>query len=69
MTNRNEQEFARSTGTAFLFLCGAVVVLMLSVLTFVTASEWFHNVSGTVFLALAGVLAYRGFRLLSHRHA
>ena len=69
MTNRNEQDFTPSTGIAFVFLCGAIVVLMLSVLTFGTASEWFHTVTGTVFLSLAGVLAYRGIRLLSNHHA
>ena len=45
-----------------MFFCGAVAMLMFAVLTFGNASEWFDVVSGAVYLTLAALLGYRGFR-------
>ena len=51
----------RSTD-AVMYFCGAVAMLMFSILAFGNASEWFDVVSGIIWLALAAVLGYRGFR-------
>lgn len=48
-----------------MYLCGAIVVLMFSILTFGNATEWFDYVSSVIFLGLAVTLAYRGLRLLA----
>ncbi|MBP3036498.1 hypothetical protein J2M53_09560 [Arthrobacter sp. zg-ZUI100] len=51
----------RSSNT-IMYFCGAVAMLMFSILAFGNASEWFEFVSGVICLGLAAVLAYRGFR-------
>lgn len=54
-----------SKSPAVMYLCGATIVLMFSILTFGNASQWFDYVSGVIFVGLAITLAYRGTRLLS----
>ncbi|GGE88955.1 hypothetical protein [Mycetocola zhadangensis] len=66
MTNPEDHKSeAGSTSTAVVYLCGAIIVLMFSVLTFGNASEWFNYVSGVIFIALAATLAHQGIRLLA----
>ena len=47
---------------AVMYFCGVVAMLMFSILAFGNASEWFDYVSGAIWLGLAAVLGYRGFR-------
>jgi ABC-type nickel/cobalt efflux system permease component RcnA len=65
MTNTGEHESdVRSKSRAIVYLCGAIVVLMFSILTFGNASEWFDYVSGVIFVGLAAALTYRGMQSL-----
>lgn len=64
MTNLQGQESgSRSKSASVVYVCGAVIVLMYSTVTFASASEWFNYLSGIIFVGLAGALAYRGIRL------
>jgi ABC-type nickel/cobalt efflux system permease component RcnA len=66
MTSTRDQESdVRSRSTAIVYLCGAIIVLLFSILTFGNASEWFNYVSGVIFLGLAATLTYQGIRLLA----
>ncbi|AWB86664.1 hypothetical protein [Mycetocola zhujimingii] len=61
MTSRDTHEpTVHSRGIATVFFCGAVIVLMFSVLTFGNATDWYEYVSGVVFVGLAATLTYRG---------
>ena len=69
MNSAGEQESdVRSKGPAVLFICGAIAVLVYSVLTFFWATEWFHYVSSAIFLFLAATLVYKGLRLIAKTH-
>lgn len=66
MTNTGKKGAeAYSKGPSTLYLCGATIVLMFSILTFGHASAWYEYVTGIIFLGLTVTLAYQGIRQLA----
>ena len=61
MTIPGGTESDNHSSGAVMYFCGAVAMLMFSLLAFGNASEWFDYVSGAIWLGLAAVLGYRGF--------
>ncbi|MCQ1952110.1 MULTISPECIES: hypothetical protein [Arthrobacter] len=62
MTIPGGTESDNRSSDAVMYFCGAVAMLMFSILAFGNAAEWFDYVSGAIWLGLAAVLGYRGFR-------
>ncbi|MDM7991372.1 hypothetical protein [Arthrobacter sp. zg-Y877] len=62
MTIPGGHESDDRSSDAIMYFCGAVALLMFSILAFGNASEWFDYASGAICLGLAAVLGYRGFR-------
>ena len=62
MTIPGGSESNNRSADAVMYFCGAVAMLMFSILAFGNAAEWFDVVSGVICLGLAAALGYRGFR-------
>ncbi|UWX96890.1 hypothetical protein N2K95_14835 [Arthrobacter zhaoxinii] len=62
MTIPGGTETNNHSSNAVMYFCGAAAMLMFAILAFGNASEWFDYVSAAIWLGLAVVLGYRGFR-------